>query len=92
MRGVWNHDAAVQRIGRLADRDPERRARGYLLVVDAIAERARERIELALEQAPFEGAVVVWRGDQRAADLTAAFDVLERDVEAARPAPGPLRS
>ena len=89
MRGVWNHDAAVQRIERLAERDRDRRARGYLLVVDAIAERARERIDLALEQAPFDAALVVWRGDQRAADLTAAFDVLSRDVEAGRPAPGP---
>ena len=81
MRGVWNHDGAAQRLERLAARPPERQPRGYLLVVDAIAEGARERIELALSHAPFEGTLAVWRDDQPTADLTAAFDHLSRDLE-----------
>ena len=48
MREVWNHDAAALRLERLAARSIARRPRGYLLVVDAIAEGARERLELAL--------------------------------------------
>jgi hypothetical protein len=81
MQDVRNHDAAVQRLQRLADKPLERRARGYVLVVDAVAEGARERIEHALSEAPFAAALVVWRADQRPADLTAAFDLLQ-----ARPA------
>ena len=42
---VRNHDAPVQRLEWLGDQPFVRRARGYLLVVDAIAEGARERVE-----------------------------------------------
>ena len=83
---VRNHDAAVQRLARLADQPFVRRARGYLLVVDAVAEGARERIERALSDAPFEAALAVWRGDQRPADLTAAFDALQERIETPAPA------
>ena len=61
MQDVRNHDAAVQRIQRLGEQPLERRASGYLLVVDAVAEGARERIEAACSEAPFEAALVVWR-------------------------------
>ena len=83
MHAVWNHDAAVQRIERLAARPAERRPRGYLLVVDAVAEVARERIEGALGDVPFAARLVVWRADQRAEDLTDAFDALEKRLVAA---------
>jgi hypothetical protein len=59
---------------------PERRPRGYLLVVDAVAEAARERIARHLSQAPFAAALTVWRPDQRARDLTDAFDALEEQM------------
>jgi hypothetical protein len=81
MHAVWNHDAAVRRLERIGARSPEQRPRGYLLVVDAIAEAARERIGLALEQAPFAAALAVWRGDQRRADLTEAFDALHERLD-----------
>ena len=80
MPDVRNHDAAVQRLEWLADQPFVRRARGYLLVVDGIADGARERVERALSEAPFEAALAVWRGDQRPADLTDAFDRLEARV------------
>jgi hypothetical protein len=82
MPDVRNHDAAVRRIGRLSEKPVERRARGYLLVVDAIAEGARERVERACAEAPFEATLAVWRADQPAADLTAAFDALEARMSA----------
>lgn len=85
MRGVWNHDAAVQRLERLGANPTERRPRGYLLVADAVAEGARERIELALSEAPFEAALAVWRVDQRPGDLTAAFDALQERLNPAPP-------
>jgi hypothetical protein len=81
MHAVWNHDAAVQRLERLGARSPEQRPRGYLLVVDAIAEAARERIGLAAAQAPFAAGLAVWRGDQRHADLTEAFDALQERLD-----------
>lgn len=82
MQAVWNHDAAVARVERLAARATERRPRGYLLVVDAVAEGARERIEAALSEAPFAARLVVWRADQRPEDLTAAFDALHERLVA----------
>jgi hypothetical protein len=82
MRGVWNHDAAALRLERLAARETVKRPRGYLLVVDAIAEPARERVEAALADAPFPAALAVWRSDQRVGDLTDAFGALETRVTA----------
>jgi hypothetical protein len=81
MQDVRNHDAVVQRVERLGNQPFVRRARGYLLVVDAVAEGARERVEHALSEAPFEAALAVWRSDQRPADLTAAFDALQERID-----------
>jgi hypothetical protein len=80
MQDVRNHDAVVRRLERLGNQPFVRRARGYLLVVDAVAEGARERVEHALSEAPFEAALAVWRADQRPADLTAAFDLLQERI------------
>jgi hypothetical protein len=82
MRGVWNHDAAQLRLEQLAARDTVKRPHGYLLVVDAIAEPARERVEAAMDDAPFPAALAVWRSDQRVADLTGMFGALEKQVTA----------
>jgi len=82
MQDVRNHDAAVRHIERHGAKPFERRAGGYLLVVDAVAEGARERIEIACSEAPFEAALVVWRADQRPEDLTAALDRLQKRVSA----------
>ena len=61
-------------------------ARGFA-VVDAIAEGARDRLELALYGAPFPAMLAVWRSDQPQADLTAVFDALEERFTAPAPAP-----
>jgi hypothetical protein len=82
MRGVWNHDAATLRLERLSARETVKRPRGYLLVVDAIAEPARERVEAAMDDAPFPAALAVWRSDQGVADLTDRFGALETRVTA----------
>jgi hypothetical protein len=80
MRAVWNPDAVVGRLRRLDAR--RRRPDGYLLVVDAIAESVRERVELAFSQAPFEADLAVWRGDQPVEELTAALDALRSQIAA----------
>jgi hypothetical protein len=78
MQGVWNHDAAVRRLEKLGGR--ARPPRGYLLVVDAVAEAARVQIALGLSQAPFAARLAVWRADQPASALTEAFDALHEQI------------
>ena len=75
------------RLDRLSGREIVRRPRGYLLVVDAIAEGARDRLELAPYGAPFPAMLAVWGSDQPQADLTAVFDALEERFRAPAPAP-----
>jgi hypothetical protein len=82
IRDVRNHDAAERRLERVAACSSDVRPRGYLLVVDAIAEGARERIERALAQAPFPARLAVWRDDQPARDLADAFDALQARLTA----------
>jgi hypothetical protein len=85
IRDVRNHDGAERRLARLGALDSHQRPRGYLLVVDAIAEGARDRIERALAQAPFPARLAVWRSDQPAVDLTDAFDALQARLTAPSP-------
>jgi hypothetical protein len=82
MSAVWNHDAVVQRLERLGARPAMRRLPGYLLVVDAIAGDARQRVEVALSQAPWEASLAVWRPDQPAEELIAALDALQKRINA----------
>jgi hypothetical protein len=79
---VCNHDAVLQRLGGLRESPYARRCPGYLVVVDAIAEAARERIELALSQGPFTASLAVWRPDQPEEKLIAALDALEKQIPA----------
>ncbi|HEX5780592.1 MAG TPA: hypothetical protein VFX80_01660 [Solirubrobacteraceae bacterium] len=81
MQAVWNHDAATRRLRRASAGTAERRPGGYLLVVDAIADAARERIGQALFEAPFEGTLAVWRADQPAKDLTDELDALRERLD-----------
>jgi hypothetical protein len=85
IRDVRNHDGAERRLERLGALASHQRPRGYLLVVDAIAEGARDRVELALAQAPFPARLAVWRSDQPARDLTDAFDALRARLTAPSP-------
>ena len=78
MAQVWNHDAAIRRLERIFATPEEQRPKAYLLVVDAIADRARDRIEAELMRAPFPARLVVWREDQPARDLIAAFEALRK--------------
>ena len=73
---LWNHDPVLPRLERICARPDETRPAGYLLVVDAIADRARDRLEQALKDAPFPARLAVWRGDQPERDLIASFDAL----------------
>jgi hypothetical protein len=82
---VWNHDPATRRIEQIRARPGERRPDGYLLVVDAVADRARDRIERALEAAPFAASLAVWRADQPEDDLIASFEALRRQVSGSGP-------
>jgi hypothetical protein len=77
MTRVWNHDAALRRLERIGTRPADHRPAAYLLVVDAIADRARDRIERELDEAPFPARLAVWRADQPEQDLIAAFEALE---------------
>ena len=79
---IWNHDAVLQRLEGLGDSPAARPYPGYLVVVDAIAEAARERIELALSQGPFKASLVVWRPDRPAEELIAALDALQKRINA----------
>lgn len=56
---------------------------GYLLVVDKVAERARDRIEEAFAGSAFPAALAVWRSDQPAAHLGEAVDYLAARIEEA---------
>jgi hypothetical protein len=45
---------------------------GYLLVVDAVAERARDRIDEAFDESTLPAELVVWRGDEPGSPLADA--------------------
>jgi hypothetical protein len=80
MTQVWNHDPAIRRIERISAIPEARRPKEYLLVVDAIADRARDRIESKLRTAPFAAALAVWRADQPERDLIASFEALRARI------------
>ena len=76
MRDVWNHDAAALRLERLAARSIERRPRGYLLVVDAIAEGARERLRARVSSGRRSRPRWSYGAVTSAEDLAGAFEAL----------------
>jgi hypothetical protein len=83
MCAAWNIDAAVQRLARLNASPADQRPDGYLHVVDATADAARVRIELALSPAPFDAILAVWRRDHPAEQLTTTLDALPEQSEVA---------
>jgi hypothetical protein len=60
---------------------------GYLLVVDAVGERARDRIEEAFGRSAFPAVLAVWRSDQPRGHLGEAVDRLAAAIEAGRSEP-----
>jgi hypothetical protein len=56
--------------------EPKVRPHGYLLVVDAVADQARDRIEDAFARAPLDALLAVWGSDQPVGDLAEAVKPL----------------
>jgi hypothetical protein len=79
MSEVWTEDAPLRRIRRLAGLGPPYDF-AYLLVVDGIAERARDRVEEELALAPLAARLVVWRSDESAAPLQEELERLRKEV------------
>jgi hypothetical protein len=79
MSDVWTEDAPMRRIRELAGRDfPEPFA--YFLVVDGIADRARDRVEQELGEAPFAARLLVWRSDEPSALVREELDRLRTEL------------
>lgn len=59
---------------------------GYLLVVDAVAGRARDRIDKAFEESTLPAELVVWRSDEPGSPLADAVERLAGRIAPAREA------
>ena len=80
MNEVWTEDAPVRRLRGLEDHRPPAEQFGYLLVVDGIADRARDRVEKEFGEAPFPARLLVWRSDEPPAVIRREFDQLCAEV------------
>ena len=79
MRELWTEDAPTRALARLLA--GELRPDGYLLVVDAVADRARDRIEDAFAHAPLPALLAVWRSDQPVGDLAETLLPLTMELQ-----------
>jgi hypothetical protein len=89
MRDVWNEDLPIRALAELAERKPHLRPSVYLLVVDAIADAARDQIEKKIERAPFPARLAVWRADAPIAHLAEAVQLVMAEL---RPSTSPSPS
>jgi hypothetical protein len=80
MRDLRNEDAPTRALERVLTQ-PKLRPHGYLLVVDAVADRARGRIEGAFAHAPLPALLAVWRSDQPVGDLAEAVKPLTMELQ-----------
>jgi hypothetical protein len=80
MSEVWTEDAPVRRLRGLKDRPALKRPHGYLLVVDGIADRARDRLEKEFGEVPFAARLLVWRSDEPSAVIRRELDQLYAEV------------
>ncbi len=64
-------------------------ATGYVLVVDAVAERARDRIDDAFQASDLPAALVVWRSDEPGRHVAEAVERLAERIPVARRAKQP---
>jgi hypothetical protein len=87
MHGVSTEDAPLRRLEVVRTRlAPYYDTGGYLLVVDAVAERARDRIEEAFRESTLPSLLVVWRGDEPGSPLADAIECLAKRIASAREA------
>jgi hypothetical protein len=85
MHDVSTEDAPLRRLGLVrAKLATDWKADGYLLVVDAIAERARDRIDKAVKDSDLPAAFVVWRSDEPGVHLAEAVQRLAEWIPVAR--------
>jgi hypothetical protein len=84
MQGVWTEDAPLRRLNVVPFFQATQAAEGYLLVADAVGERARDRIESAFAEQDYPARLAVWRSDQPAVHLVQVVEELEAQI-ATRP-------
>jgi hypothetical protein len=84
MRNVSTEDAVLSRLALVDQLHAQHGTTGYLLVVDAIGERARDRIEKRFAETTFPAQLAVWRGDQPTEDLGRTLDRLHAAIERGR--------
>jgi hypothetical protein len=91
MQDVWTEDAPVRRLNVVPFFQATQTIDGYLLVSDAVGERARDRIESAFAKQDFPARLAVWRSDQPAVHLAQAVEWLEEQIasRAAQPPASP---
>jgi hypothetical protein len=80
MRDVRNEDAPIRALDHVLAQ-PKFRPDGYLLVVDAVADRARDRIEDAFAHAQLPALLAVWRSDQPAGDFAEAVKPFTMELQ-----------
>ena len=80
MRDLRNEDAPTRALDRVLA-ETKLRPDGYLLVVDAVGDRARDRIEDAFEKAPLPALLAVWGSDQPVGDLAEAVKPLTIELQ-----------
>lgn len=90
MRDVRNEDAPIRRLSMLPFFQLTQEVRGYVLVADAVGERARERVESTFGRQDVPSRLVVWRADQPAVHLGQAVEKLAATIDSdeTKPAAG----
>lgn len=91
MQDVWTEDAPLRRLELLPLFIATQTTDGYLLVADAVGERARDRIEKVFAEQEFPARLEVWRSDQPGVHLAQAVERLEEQIasRAAQPPASP---
>jgi hypothetical protein len=80
MQGVWTEDAPLRRLRVVPAFRLTHQVDGYVLVVDVVGERARDRIEAAFSQSELPARLAVWRSDQPAVHLAQVVEEVKEDI------------
>jgi hypothetical protein len=87
MQGVWTEDAALRRLTTLLREHKGARfvdlltVSGYVLVVDVVGERARDRIVEEFAESEFPVRLAVWRSDEPEIHLAQVVKLLGEEIE-----------